>query len=148
MLNTLTLKKMLVMIFGMSEEQVVPITTNWFLPDVCFDNLKDVIGYRILSKSFRSSEVVNNFYESGIDQINNKKNKYFRTEFRLSFVGEQAEQLSERVLLWEEDYKIREMFEAINVELDLSSASLFTYPMKSGNKMAWIVDIGAVSLIE
>lgn len=46
---------------------------------------EDTIGYRIQSKSIREE----------------KGRKYFRTNFRLSFVGEHAEELSQEVLLWQ-----------------------------------------------
>lgn len=148
MLNTQILKEMIIGIFGMSEEQVVPITADWYIPEVNLDEYRDCIGYRILSKCLRSSEVVNNSNASRIDKLTNKKDKHFRTEFRLSFVGEHAEQLSEQVLLWETDYKIKKMFTRINAELDFSGITLFTYPMKSGNSIAWIVDMSVIIFSE
>lgn len=47
-----------------------------------------------------------------------KGRKYFRTNFRLSFVGEHAEELSQEVLLWQCDKKY-------NVHIDYSRMSVF-----------------------
>ena len=79
------LKEILKTLFSIDDEHLVPITTNWFVPRIKPGTNEDTIGYRIQSKSIREE----------------KGRKYLRTNFRLSFVGEHAEELSQEVLLWQ-----------------------------------------------
>lgn len=83
MMTESNLKKVLKTLFSIDDEHLLPITTNWFVPEIKPGTDEDTIGYRIQSKSIREE----------------KGRKFLRTSFRLSFVGEHAEELSQEVLL-------------------------------------------------
>ena len=102
MMTETNLKEILKTLFSIDDEHVLPITTNWFVPEIKSGTNEDTIGYRVQSKSIREE----------------KGRKYFRTNFRLSFVGEHAEELSQEVLLWQCDKKY-------NVHIDCSRMSVF-----------------------
>ena len=85
MMTETNLKEILKTLFSIDDEHLVPITTNWFVPRIKPGTNEDTIGYRIQSKSIREE----------------KGRKYLRKNFRLSFVGEHAEELSQEVLLWQ-----------------------------------------------
>ena len=120
MLTETNLKEILKTLFSLDDEHLLPITTNWFVPEIKSRTNEDTIGYRIQSKSIREE----------------KGRKYLRASFRLSFVGEHAEELSQEVLLWQCDEKADGLFEKYNVQIDYSGMSVFSYPIKDSNKIA------------
>ena len=73
---------------------------------------------------------------------------YLRANFRLSFVGENAEELSQEVLLWQCNEKADSLFEKYNIQIDYPGITVFSYPVKESNKIAWIADLSAKSFID
>lgn len=132
MMTETNLKEILKTLFSLDDEHLLPITTNWFVPEIKSRTNEDTIGYRIQSKSIREE----------------KGRKYLRASFRLSFVGEHAEELSQEVLLWQCDEKADDLFEKYNVQIDYSEMSVFSYPIKDSNKIAWIVDLSTKSFLD
>ena len=132
MLTETNLKEILKTLFSIDDEHVLPITTNWFVPEIKSGTNEDTIGYRIQSKSIREE----------------KGRKYLRTSFRLSFVGEHAEELSQEVLLWQCNEKVDALFEKYNIQIDYSGMVVFSYPIKDSNKIAWIVDLSTKSFLD
>ena len=132
MMTETNLKEILKTLFSLDDEHLLPITTNWFVPEIKSRTNEDTIGYRIQSKSIREE----------------KGRKYLRASFRLSFVGEHAEELSQEVLLWQCDEKADGLFEKDNVQIDYSGMSVFSYPIKDSNKIAWIVDLSTKSFLD
>jgi len=131
MMTESNLKEVLKTLFSIDDEHLLPITTNWFVPEIKPGTNEDTIGYRIQSKSIREE----------------KGRKFLRANFRISFVGEHAEELSQEVLLWQCDEKADALFEKYNVQIDYSGMSTFSYPIKDSNKIAWIVDLSTNSFI-
>lgn len=132
MMTETNLKEILKTLFSIDDEHLVPITTNWFVPEIKPGTNEDTIGYRVQSKSLREE----------------KGRKYLRSNFRLSFVGEHAEELSQEVLLWQCDEKSDSLFEKYNIQIDYSGIAVFSYPIKDSNKIAWIADLSAKSFID
>ena len=132
MMTETNLKEILKTLFSIDDEHVLPITTNWFVPEIKSGTNEDTIGYRIQSKSIREE----------------KGRKYLRTSFRLSFVGEHAEELSQEFLLWQCNEKVDALFEKYNIQIDYSGMEVFSYPIKDSNKIAWIVDLSTKSFLD
>ena len=87
MLNAKKLREILKEIYGIEDKYLVPISTNWFLPTTDPEDKKHTwIGYRILSKKpyIRTSQ-------RGRDKV-----KDIKVNFRLTFVGPQAEELADQ----------------------------------------------------
>lgn len=137
MLNSQALRDVLKEIFGIDDQHLVPISTNWFLPTTDpNDHVGTWIGYRILSKRpyIRA-------FQNGRDMTTQLK-----VRFRLSFVGPQAEKLSDQVLLWENRTDVTEAFEKSESQINYEDRTAFTYPVRNGgynDEMAWIVDLSA-----
>ena len=131
MLTETNLKEILKTLFSLDDEHLVPITTNWFVPEIKSGTNEDTIGYRVQSKSLKEE----------------KGRKYLRVNFRLSFVGEHAEELSQEVLLWQCDEKMDSLFEKYNIQIDYAGMSVFSYPIKDSDKIAWIVDLSTNSFL-
>lgn len=131
MMTESNLKEVIKTLFSIDDEHLLLITTNWFVPEIKPGTNEDTIGYRIQSKSIREE----------------KGRKFLRANFRISFVGEHAEELSQEVLLWQCDEKADALFKKYNVQIDYSGMSAFSYPIKDSSKIAWIVDLSTNSFI-
>lgn len=137
MLNAKSLRETLKEIFGVDDKYIVPISTNWFIPTTDPDDkVHTWIGYRILNKKpyVRASQM-------GGDMV-----KPIKVSFRLTFVGPQAEELADQVLLWEDRTDVTEAFEKAEAQINYTDRTSFTYPVRNGgynDDMAWIVDLSA-----
>lgn len=137
MLNAKKLKGVLKEIFGIDDKYLVAISTNWFIPTTDpSDKVNTWIGYRILSK-----KPYVRAYRAGRDI-----NKPIKVSFRISFVGPQAEELADQVLIWEDRKDVTEAFEKVDAQINYEDRVSFTYPVRNGgynDEMAWIVDLSA-----
>lgn len=137
MLNAKILRQTLKEIFGVEDKYLVPISTNWFLPTTDpEDHVGTWIGYRILSKKPYARA-----YQQQRDMV-----KQIKVSFRLSFVGPQAEELADKVLLWEDRTDVTDAFEKSESQINYADRTAFTYPVRNGgynDDMAWIVDLSA-----
>ena len=130
MLTTEGLRNILIKIFKIDEEFVVPMDSNWYVP--AFDKekikAKTYIGYRILSKRASNDGMV-------------------RCRFRISFVGKSAEEFSDQVLFWANDLSVKDLFNEQNVKLT-NTAEVLTYPIRSEdeNVLCFFVDFDAESV--
>lgn len=137
MLNAKILKGILKEIYGIDDKYLVPISTNWFLPTTDpEDKVHTWIGYRILNKKpyIRAAQ-------RGRDMV-----KDIKVNFRLTFVGPQAEDLADQTLLWEDREDVTEAFESAQAQVNYADRTAFTYPVRNGgynDEMAWIVDMSA-----
>ena len=137
MLDAKILRDTLKEIFGIEDRYLVPISTNWFLPTVDpEDEVHTWIGYRILSKkpSVRAA------------QYGSDMTKPVKVSFRLTFVGPQAEELADQILLWEDRTDVIKAFEKSQSQINYTDRTSFTYPVRNGgynDDMAWIVDMSA-----
>ena len=132
MMTETNLKEILKTLFSIDDEHLVPITMNWFVPEIKSGTNEDTIGYRVQSKSIREE----------------KGRKYLRASFRLSFVGEHSEELSQEVLLWQCNENADALFEKYNIQIDYSGMAVFSYPIKDSDKIAWIVDLSTMSFLD
>lgn len=137
MLDATTLRATLKEIFGIEDKYLVPISTNWFLPTTDpEDKVHTWIGYRILSK-----KPYVRAYQGGTDMV-----KLIKVNFRLTFVGPQAEELADQTLLWENRTDVITAFERNQSQINYVDRTAFTYPVRNGgynDDMAWIVDMSA-----
>lgn len=137
MLDATTLRATLKEIFGIEDKYLVPISTNWFLPTTDpEDKVHTWIGYRILSK-----KPYVRAYQGGADMV-----KLIKVNFRLTFVGPQAEELADQTLLWENRTDVITAFERNQSQINYVDRTAFTYPVRNGgynDDMAWIVDMSA-----
>ena len=142
MLNAEILRDTLKEIFGIDDKHLVPISTNWFLPTTDpEDHVSTWIGYRIISKKpyVRAAQY-------GTDMV-----KPIKVQFRITFVGPQAEKLADQVLLWEDRTDVTEAFEKSQTQINYTDRTSFTYPVRNGgfnDDLAWIVDLSAQTSYE
>lgn len=142
MLNATTLRTTLKEIFGIEDKYLVSISTNWFVPTTDpEDKTGSWIGYRILNKrpTMRA-------YQNGTKMI-----KPIKVSFRISFVGKQAEELSDQVLLWEDRSDVTEAFNKVNAQINYQDRQAFSYPIRNGgfnDELCWIVDLSAQTFFE
>lgn len=142
MLNATTLRSVLKEIFGIDDKYLVPISTNWFLPTVDpEDKAGTWIGYRIQSK-----KPTVRAYQRGI-----MYEKPIKVNFRLSFVGRQAEELADQVLMWEDRKDVTKAFESVKAQINYVDRQSFSYPVRNGgfnDELCWIVDLSAQTFYE
>ena len=70
--------------------------------------------------------------------------KNIKVQFRMTFVGKQAEDLADQVLLWEDRTDVQLAFEKSQSQINYQDRTSFTYPVRNGgynDEMAWIVDL-------
>lgn len=142
MLDATSLRKVLKEIYGIEDKYLVPISTNWFLPTVDpEDKVGTWIGYRIISK-----KPIIRAYQCGV-----MYEKPIKVVFRLSFVGKQAEELADQVLMWEDRKDVTDAFESVKAQINYTDRQSFTYPVRNGgfnDELCWIVDLSAQTFYE
>ena len=142
MINNKILRDILKEIFGIEDKYLVPISTNWFIPTTDpEDHTSTWIGYRTISKKpyIRAAQY-------GSDMV-----KPVRVQFRLTFVGPQAEELADQVLLWEDRRDVTEAFEKHKAQINYQDRVMFSYPVRNGgynDEMCWVVDLSAQTSYE
>lgn len=142
MLNATILRSILKEIYGVEDKYLVPISTNWFIPTVDpEDHVGTWIGYRIISKKpyVRAAQY-------GTDMT-----KPIRVQFRVTFVGPDAEKLADQVLLWEDRTDVQLAFEKHKTQINYTDRTSFTYPIRNGgynDEMCWVVDLSAQTSYE
>lgn len=142
MLNAKILRDTLKEIFGIDDKYLVPISTNWFLPTTDPDDHTGTwIGYRIMNK-----KPYVRAYQAGTMMT-----KPIRVSFRITFVGPQAEELADQVLLWEDRTDVSDAFERSQTQINYTDRVSFSYPVRNGgynDELAWIVDLSAQTSYE
>ena len=142
MLNATILRSILKEIYGVEDKYLVPISTNWFIPTVDpEDHVGTWIGYRVISKKpyVRAAQY-------GTDMV-----KQIRVQFRITFVGPDAEKLADQVLLWEDRTDVQLAFEKHKTQINYTDRTSFTYPIRNGgynDEMCWVVDLSAQTSYE
>lgn len=135
MIDSDSLRLVLKDIFGIDDTHLVPISTDWFIPTVNpKDKTSSWIGYRILDKKPYARA-----WQGGVVM-----NKPLKIHFRLTFMGPQAESLSDQTLLWEDRDDVREAFEKYQAQINYQDRTSFSYPVRNGgfnDELAWIVDM-------
>lgn len=135
MIDSDSLRLVLKDIFGIDDDHLVPISTNWFIPTVNpEDKTSSWIGYRILDKKPYARA-----WQGGVIM-----NKPLKIHFRLTFMGPQAEALSDQTLLWEDRDDVRIAFEKYQAQINYQDRTSFSYPVRNGgfnDELAWIVDM-------
>lgn len=137
MLNAKILRATLKEIFDIEDKYLIPISTNWFLPTTDpKDKVHTWIGYRIINKKpyVRAAQY-------GQDMV-----KPVKVQFRITFVGPQAEELADQVLLWEDRTDVTEAFEKNQAQINYTDRVMFSYPVRNGgfnDDLAWVVDLSA-----
>ena len=139
MINATILRDILKEIYGVEDKYIVPISTNWFLPTVDPENkIGTWIGYRVIDKQ----PYVRAY--TGMNRRQNLIHKPVRINFRLTFVGPQAEEFADQTLLWEDRSDIAEIFAKYNAQINYRDRTSFSYPVRNGgynDDLAWIVDM-------
>ena len=137
MIDSETLRDIIKEIFKIDEKYIIPINMNWFFPIV---DTQDVdctyIGYRIIQKKMVPAE----------SQFNENKKDFIRISFRLTFIGKNAEKISDQIHFWKDIDDVNKVFKKYKVELNYNSMESFTYPMKDSSwPMAWVFDMSVSS---
>lgn len=142
MLNAESLREILKEIYGIEDKYLVPISTNWFLPTTDpQDKVHTWIGYRVISK-----KPYVRGYQGGQNMV-----KPIKVVFRITFVGPQAEELADQVLLWEDRTDVIDAFEKKQAQVNYTDRTSFTYPVRNGgynDDLAWVVDLSAQTSYE
>ena len=134
MLDSNKLKKIIKEIYNLDDKYIIPITTNWFLPDSDFSDKESIyIGYRIISSKKVSA---NNKY-------NKYKVDYIKTSIRLTFVGINAEKYASEIHFWDDMKDVKKIFEKYKVQMDFNDIQSFTYPIRNEIEcdMVWVFDM-------
>jgi len=126
------LKNLLKSIYKLADEYFIPITTNWYTPAGNIpDETKTYIGYRIISKR-----------KVTYDSIDTQRKSYIKIFFRLSFIGKNAEQLSDQIHFWEDQEEVLKIIDSYHLKFDYNNMTSYTYPTQMlKNNMAWIYDL-------
>ena len=77
--------------------------------------------------------------------------KPIKVSFRISFVGKQAEELADQVLLWEDRTDVTKAFDSIRAQINYQDRQAFSYPIRNGgfnDELCWIVDLSAQTFYE
>lgn len=132
MLDSKTLRQIIKEIYQLDDDFIVPISSNWFVPEVKLDEKPGTyIGYRIVSKK-------NYFSTSEADEL--------KVSFRLTFIGENAEKLADNVHFWKDMKEVQKVFLKYKIQLNYSDCVSFTYPLKNDkSEMSWIIDMSCYS---
>ena len=137
MLDSKSLRDILKEIYGIEDKYLVPISTNWFIPTMDpEDKIGTWIGYRILSKKPYARA-----YQIGLCY-----SVPLKVNFRLSFVGPQAEELADQTMIWENRTDVIKAFEKVQAQINYTDRTSFTYPVRNGgfnDSLSWIVDMSA-----
>lgn len=137
MLDSKSLRDILKEIYGIEDKYLVPISTNWFIPTIDpEDKIGTWIGYRILSKKPYARA-----YQIGLCY-----SVPLKVNFRLSFVGPQAEELADQTMIWENRTDVIKAFEKVQAQINYTDRTSFTYPVRNGgfnDSLSWIVDMSA-----
>lgn len=137
MLDSKSLRDILKEIYGIEDKYLVPISTNWFIPTIDpEDKIGTWIGYRILSK-----KPYMRAYQIGLCY-----SVPLKVNFRLSFVGPQAEELADQTMIWENRTDVIKAFEKVQAQINYTDRTSFTYPVRNGgfnDSLSWIVDMSA-----
>ena len=137
MLDSKSLRDILKEIYGIEDKYLVPISTNWFIPTMDpEDKIGTWIGYRILSK-----KPYMRAYQIGLCY-----SVPLKVNFRLSFVGPQAEELADQTMIWENRTDVIKAFEKVQAQINYTDRTSFTYPVRNGgfnDSLSWIVDMSA-----
>lgn len=137
MLDSKSLRDILKEIYGIEDKYLVPISTNWFIPTIDpEDKIGTWIGYRILSKKPYARA-----YQIGLCY-----SVPLKVNFRLSFVGPQAEKLADQTMIWENRTDVIKAFEKVQAQINYTDRTSFTYPVRNGgfnDSLSWIVDMSA-----
>ena len=137
MLDSKSLRDILKEIYGVEDKYLVPISTNWFIPTIDpEDKIGTWIGYRILSKKPYARA-----YQIGLCY-----SVPLKVNFRLSFVGPQAEELADQTMIWENRTDVIKAFEKVQAQINYTDRTSFTYPVRNSgfnDSLSWIVDMSA-----
>ena len=137
MLDTKTLRLLVKEIYNLEDSHILLIAENWFLPNINFDNKNEtIIGYRIVSKKLAENYISENLANTDILRVN----------FRLCFLGKNAEDLCTQILFWNNNHEINSIFNKYNIELTYDGNVMFTYPLKGKKENAWIFDLSAYTI--
>ena len=131
MLTKEGLRTILLKVFKLNEEFIVPMDNGWYVPSFDKEKIKTetYIGYRILSKR----------------ALNNGS---IRCRFRLSFIGKSAEEFCDSLLFWGNDFVVKELFAEQKVKL-INAADELSYPLKDENMtgiLCYFVDFDTESI--
>lgn len=137
MLDSTSLREALKTIFGIEDRYLVPLDQGWYVPTYdTTDRTGTWIGYRILSK-----KPIARTYQDDRKYI-----KSIKVQFRLAFVGLDAEKLADQTLLWDDRKDVTDAFYKSYTQLNYISRQQFTYPVQNGglnDNLCWCVDFSA-----
>lgn len=137
MLNSKTLRVALKTIFGVEDKYLVPLDQGWYVPT--YDQTDKVgtwIGYRIMDKkpNIRTYQEGSKFIRS------------IKVNFRISFIGPQAEELCDQTILWDDRDDVQKAFAGCDAQINYNNRQCFSYPVKNGglnDNLCWCVDFSS-----
>lgn len=146
MLSAKTLRQALKDIFKIDDKYLVPLDTGWYVPTYDKnDKVGTWIGYRVLSKKPVTRTQL--YYDE------HRKEWFIRNcdvQFRIAFIGQQAEDLADQTLMWEERTDVQKAFEQSSTQVHYDQRQQFSYPVKEGglnDNLCWCVDFKAESFM-
>lgn len=139
MINAEELRDILKEVYGVEDKYLVPMNSGWFVPTIDpEEKVGTFIGYRIISKrGYARAFIKRDAYVKPIKVV-----------FRLSFVGPQAEELSDQTLIWDDRDDVRDAFESRGIQINYDERTAFSYPIKAqgfNDRLAWVVDLSCQS---
>ena len=139
MLNSITLRAALQEIFGIDDKHLVPLDQGWYVPTYDKeDKVNTWIGYRIMDKkpNIRTFQEGTKFIRS------------IKVNFRISFIGPQAEELCDQTILWDDRDDVQKAFAKNSTQINYNNRQTFSYPVKNSgfnDNLCWCADFAAQS---
>lgn len=135
MINSKGLASILYTIYGVP---ATPLNESEWVPTVKNPTISTWIGYRMLEvKPYTRA------YVEGRNII-----IPVQAKFRVTFVGEQAEEFALHTLLWDMRTDVIRAFEHAEIQLNYESRKVYTRPVKEeglNDKMCWVVEFDCQS---
>lgn len=133
MINSATLHKLLKEIYGVDDKYIIPLNESEWVPTVKDDTVETWLGYRMLSIQPYARAYTEDHYV--VIPI--------ASEFRVTFIGEQAEEFACHTMFWDIRRDVVKAFEKYQIQLNYKGRKIYTRPVKEeglDDRMCWVVE--------
>ena len=123
------------------EKFIAPINYSWYIPKESINNLQDTwIGYSVLSH-YSLQQTATQYGSTLI--------KSLKTRFRITFTGQQAEEIANSLFLWENKEDVNRIFlEKMYAKINFDESSCYSKTIDIDNQeslVIWASDMSANS---
>lgn len=128
------LRNLLKVIYGVADKYLVPLNESEWVPTAVHDDVGTWIGYRILDLTPLTRAYVQDKYVA----------IPIRANFRVTFVGKEAELFASHTLLWDVRSDVIKVLEDQAIQLNYQARKIYSKPVYEegqNDKPCWIVDM-------